>query len=759
MMIRRLGTPALVLLLGLCVGSLLTACADQTAVGPASEVGSLRLDVSFDHAGPGSSAVAALRFGTASTVIATAPALLQGELRFDPRRLRLVRHEPEAGATLAFDVRRAASGRLEFLALNEEGLSGRLGVFIFEVVGGAGQPDLYLEVDRAAGVDGSRVAVRSLGTRVRAAGSLTAPNSTALGRSALDGLDGSPLAAATGVVGDCSPNGAIDFDDVFAVVDLAVRAVVPPAPGTEAFTRCNPFVDAVIDYRDVAWTARAWMIVAAGFDPWDPPDAPGGSVGAWYVEHWNHPDLPTAYASGTLASAGNDGSKQLLRGLAVPNGDSLAIRMRYNGASARADQHVGVTVTPRDIDRLRPREFWLEVWVRFSDDWNTVAGPASARAPDYAFVRVDDDRGAPGGRWESMIGSGGDALRLLRGGQAGATGGASGSFPGGIGALWDGEWHRLRYHASMGSPGVPGAWWLKIDDHPAMHIGTGVDLDPGSGRYFREWTLSGELARGAPWDMWVDVAPARFYLADPGWAQEPGDPGGGGGAWYVQDWNYPNTTAMLAAPEVGNTSYAPASVSLITDAGGPGFDRAVRASFPAHGGGEAQAGVDLFLPRAAQDRPREIWFEYHARFSSNWQTVGPYPGSAGHKHLFLFDQEQTSAGRWEHIAGLWGDAMSMQIAGNLGPGGRQTSFQPSIRSLWDGNWHRFRCHARMHASDGIWECEVDGQVFAWGRGDTDRGPAYHFSVLSLSRNMNRGVAQTQVLDFGPVRIWTNDPGW
>ncbi len=725
------------------------ACADGS-VGPTQEESTVRLEISFERVGPTTLAFAAIGLDAPAEGTERVAALLQGELRYDPARLRAVRHEAAEGATLAFDIRGSLTGRLAFLALADEGLRDRLGTFVFEVVDG-GEPEIYLEIDRAARLDGGSVSVRSVGTRVVSARPGRLPVSTRIAEAPGRLGAASAVEVTTGVIGDCSADGAIDFDDVFAVVDLAVRAVTPPPVGTEAFARCNPVVDGAIDYRDVAWTARAWMIVASGFDPWDYPQGPAGE--AWYTEAWRYPDLPAAYGTGALASAGNDGSKQLLRGVDAPGGDSTAIRMRFNRASGRRNQAVGVTIVPPGIDRIRPRDFWLEVWVRFSDNWSTINGPAALDAPaDYEVLAVTPDGHVrPNGQWKSTVGSDGDALRMVVGGEDGSSipGGRRWPFPGGIGSLLDGEWHRFRYHGSMNGSGTPSAWWLTIDDHPPFHVATGLDVDPGGDRYFREWTLSGPLARGAANDMWVDFAPARLHFSDPGWTWDSSEDTGAEGVWYEQRWEAPRVEALLSAG-YQKTEYPPSEVSLI-DVHGPGFGRAMRATFRPGGG---QVGMNIYFPRARVDRPKEIWFEYYARHSDNWTTEGPGSGSAGHKHLFLFDQEETSAGRWEVMAGTFGSQTYMQIAGGRGAGANAPQHTP-----WDGQWRLYRCHARMHRIDGAWECWVDGIHFTWGTGNSERRSDLYFNQIALSRNMNRGVSQPMTLDFGPLRVWTHDPGW
>jgi len=72
------------------------------------------------------------------------------------------------GDQIAFDIGQASSGHLDVLALNEGGLRGDVGFFVFEVLTEASpEADLVLDVRRATQVDGARVSVRSLGTRVR----------------------------------------------------------------------------------------------------------------------------------------------------------------------------------------------------------------------------------------------------------------------------------------------------------------------------------------------------------------------------------------------------------------------------------------------------------------------------------------------------------------------------------------------------------------------------------------------------------------
>ncbi len=406
-------------------------------------------------------------------------------------------------------------------------------------------------------------------------------------------------------------------------------------------------------------------------------------------------------------------------------------------------------------------------------DWSEAAVAHAWGSPNLRQIRGDPATGVEG---SSVAASGYNDFEAFR---------WLGQMPGGVVA--DGAWHRVRIRQALNTLGRrDGLFEIEVDgelvrrddlDWRGRYSGYGWNVIFFEAYYnggapndievtFDNLVVRGEGARYEPVvDAESGAAEVSEVPDESGSGEVPDDPDdrddrgaespdvSPSGAWYEQRWDAPDLGALLAQPGIDRIEYEPSYVSLIDDADGPGFDRALRVTFPPSGGSNT-AGINVYFPRAGQDRPKEIWFEYYARHSDNWTTEGPGPGSAGHKHLFLFDQEETSAGRWEVMAGTFGSQTYMQIAGGRGSGANAPVHTP-----WDGEWRLYRCHARMHQIRGAWECWVDGRHFTWGRGNTDRKQGLYFNQIALSRNSNRGVAEVMTLDFGPLFVYTTDPGW
>lgn len=340
----------------------------------------------------------------------------------------------------------------------------------------------------------------------------------------------------------------------------------------------------------------------------------------------------------------------------------------------------------------------------------------------------------------------------------------------------DGRTHRICARQRFNSPGASdGLMEVWVDGRSESRVANLPWRGSYDGYGWNGLFLEAYYNGGPPgpvvmaWDnLEVRAAGSSLEAPDPDPDPDPDPPGPdpdppAGGAWYVQNWSYNSTADMLADPWVGDATQAGSgAVSLLTNAGGPGFDRAMRATFVDAGHGELQVGVDLRFPDASTARPREVWIEYWARWSPNWTVNGPYrTGTCGHKHMFLFDQRETGAdgGRWESYVGLFDAEMSQEISGYRQMAWPFPTYQPTHRDLWDGEWELMRYHARMHPTAGRWDMWVNGQLFPWGQGDTDYGAELYFNQLALSRNTNCGVGETMTLDFGPVRVYTTDPGW
>lgn len=240
---------------------------------------------------------------------------------------------------------------------------------------------------------------------------------------------------------------------------------------------------------------------------------------------------------------------------------------------------------------------------------------------------------------------------------------------------------------------------------------------------------------------------------------------------WVWDWDQANTAAMISAiTSAGgeNSSTGAGGIELLTGLTGTpwGGSKALRCQFLASGSGtDHQIGATLSMSTWADtNQPREIWLQSWVRWSSNWSWTGPYAGGgAGHKHLFLFDDEQTGAGRWENIVGIGNSTNQMTFAGgyaseNGGTGGAATAPAAGLYSWAGAGWLEIWYHGLMNDPNGVWEMAVDGELFDFGTGgDLDRGAARYFKYIALSRNQNNGKANDESVDWAPIYVYTTEP--
>lgn len=241
---------------------------------------------------------------------------------------------------------------------------------------------------------------------------------------------------------------------------------------------------------------------------------------------------------------------------------------------------------------------------------------------------------------------------------------------------------------------------------------------------------------------------------------------------WQEDWDYASTAAMVGQSHIENSSQGePASgdISLLTGLTGTpwGGSKALRCTFLASGSGtDHQIGATLNMSSwSASAEPQEIWYEFYARPSANWTTDGPYTagGGPGHKFVLMFDEDETTAGRWDIVQGLFDSyvtAMNMAGQSNGADRVRNAVGGDTAANFWDGDWHLVRVHALMHPTAGVFECMIDDTFSDIGSGvNTYRDGTKYFNKIALSRNINTGVASNQTLDFGPVSVYGTDPGW
>jgi hypothetical protein len=243
----------------------------------------------------------------------------------------------------------------------------------------------------------------------------------------------------------------------------------------------------------------------------------GGGGAPWYRQEWSFRNTGQMERSQEINQKGR--GVTLVTGRAgLPWGGSSFLRADFPGGAGRS-QTAGVDLLLPDADRTRPREIWLEVWVRFADNWRIGS--------DHKTLFLLPDP-VPSNRWELKVGMFGHDIRgQIRNGtmhrEVGCLPptGAGGSCarddrPDLPTFIWDGDWHRLRLHARMSSrngsaaDGVYEAW---LDGVKFLETRNLVSRDPG--KYF------GRIALGRNGDP---VAAASMYwgrlevfTSDPGW--------------------------------------------------------------------------------------------------------------------------------------------------------------------------------------------------------------------------------------------------
>lgn len=160
-------------------------------------------------------------------------------------------------------------------------------------------------------------------------------------------------------------------------------------------------------------------------------------------------------------------------------------------------------------------EVWCEIYAMFSANFTTV-GPASGNA-DYKF---NAGRTRVSGRYMTFCGTFGTGWQF---GYPGNDQGANSDVGGVYGnsdypftssvVVWDGAWHRYRYHLKNSASGGA-VFYIDNFKMPGFPIGT---VDTSGGGAIWSWSVGHNMNQGCfnPMNLWW----GRFatYAADPGW--------------------------------------------------------------------------------------------------------------------------------------------------------------------------------------------------------------------------------------------------
>ena len=82
---------------------------------------------------------------------------------------------------------------------------------------------------------------------------------------------------------------------------------------------------------------------------------------------------------------------------------------------------------------------------------------------------------------------------------------------------------------------------------------------------------------------------------------------------------------------------------------------------------------------------------------------------------------------------------------------------------YDGQWHRYRYHARMDEVNGRFMLDMDGakRIGFEGPQDTSQSPSHYFAEFQFGANNNRGTDGVNDMwyEIAGIRIYRSDPGW
>lgn len=261
---------------------------------------------------------------------------------------------------------------------------------------------------------------------------------------------------------------------------------------------------------------------------WRPDDStrPGydgaGAVTPWYENTWDYADTAALFGAGTgiTENDAGGGDVELRTGqTGLPWGGSTLIECIFPGGPG--SQTAGVDIFPPDADVDQLTEFWMEVYLRFDNNFEINS--------DHKLIFYLQSVTASGSsRWEIKPGLFGHEIRAqISNGTVYEEIGAippvgdgnptTGSVRPDLETwLWDGTWKVLRTHARMESSvgaedGLHDAW---LDDEKFLESGP-IPTVYESGRYFDYWSLgrNGDPVNAASFR----IGRFRLWDTDPGW--------------------------------------------------------------------------------------------------------------------------------------------------------------------------------------------------------------------------------------------------
>ena len=219
----------------------------------------------------------------------------------------------------------------------------------------------------------------------------------------------------------------------------------------------------------------------------------------WYNENWDYSSISALKQSVAYAFE-NNGSLSLLKGEQTPYGTINALKATVNGGYST----VGANLYPTQSAVDRPREVWFEVLVKFDSNWRTATVPEQSADHKTIFYTETGEVN----RWAIHIGVFGGAV------QGRINSGFAKQIRPDLDLptwIWDGTWHRLRWHLKMGNGDGVFEMWL---DEVKYLAETGINTASGS-RYFDVIALgrNGGFAEAASM-YW---GPVNVYISNPGW--------------------------------------------------------------------------------------------------------------------------------------------------------------------------------------------------------------------------------------------------